>query len=79
MEERRGVFSRYLEAVYHLYSRTPNMDRWGSNADAESREGARLPSLTPISSSAEFQEREIFDLYGVHFEGHRIWTHSNVG
>jgi NADH-quinone oxidoreductase subunit C len=33
-------------------------------------EGARLPSLTPIWRSAEFQEREIFDLYGIHFEGH---------
>src|SRR6266566_1851887 len=33
-------------------------------------EGARLPSLTPIWRSAEFQEREIFDLYGVRFDGH---------
>ena len=32
--------------------------------------GTRLPSLTPIYRSAEFQEREIFDLYGVHFESH---------
>jgi len=29
-----------------------------------------LPSLTPVWRSAEFQEREIFDLYGIHFEGH---------
>jgi NADH-quinone oxidoreductase subunit C len=29
-----------------------------------------LPSLTPIYRSAEFQEREIFDLYGVQFDGH---------
>ena len=33
-------------------------------------EGTRLPSLTPICRSAEFQEREIFDLYGVRFDGH---------
>jgi NADH-quinone oxidoreductase subunit C len=32
--------------------------------------GARLPSLTPIWRSAEFQEREIFDLYGIKFDGH---------
>ena len=32
--------------------------------------GARLPSLTPIWRSAEFQEREIFDLYGIRFDGH---------
>jgi NADH-quinone oxidoreductase subunit C len=29
-----------------------------------------LPSLTPVWRSAEFQEREIFDLYGVRFDGH---------
>ena len=29
-----------------------------------------MPSLTPIWRSAEFQEREIFDLYGIHFDGH---------
>jgi NADH-quinone oxidoreductase subunit C len=33
-------------------------------------ESARLPSLTPVWRSAEFQEREIFDLYGIDFEGH---------
>ena len=29
-----------------------------------------LPSLTPIWRSCEFQEREIFDLYGIIFDGH---------
>ena len=33
-------------------------------------EGTRLPSLTPVWRSAEFQEREIFDLYGIRFDGH---------
>ncbi len=61
----------YLEAVYHLYSiarkHGPVIIRMRTaNRDAETR----LPSLTPIWRSAEFQEREIFDLYGVHFEGH---------
>ena len=61
----------YLEAVYHLYSiahkhgpvviRLRTVDR---------AEGARLPSLTPLYRAAEFQEREIYDLYGVVFEGH---------
>ncbi len=37
---------------------------------ADRAEGTRLPSFTPIWRSAEFQEREIFDLYGIHFEGH---------
>ena len=61
----------YLEAVYHLYSMThkqrPVIIRMRT---ADRVEGARLPSLTPIWRSAEFQEREIFDLYGIRFEGH---------
>ena len=61
----------YLEAVYHLYSIThkhgPVIIRMRTNHRTD---GARLSSLTPIWRSAEFQEREIFDLYGIRFEGH---------
>jgi len=31
---------------------------------------ALLPSLTSVWRGAEFQEREIFDLYGIVFDGH---------
>ena len=61
----------YLEAVYHLFSMVhkhgPVIIRMRT---ADRTPGARLPSLTPLWRSAELQEREIFDLYGVHFEGH---------
>ena len=61
----------YLEAVYHLYSIThkhgPVIIRMRT---ADRLHGVRLPSLTPIYRSAEFQEREIFDLYGIRFDGH---------
>ena len=61
----------YLEAVYHLYSMAlkhgPVVIR---TRTAVRGANAVLPSLTPIYRSAEFQEREIFDLYGVRFEGH---------
>jgi len=61
----------YLEAVYHLFSMThkhgPVIIRMRT---ADRAEGARLPSLTPVWRSAEFQEREIFDLYGIRFDGH---------
>jgi len=61
----------YLEAVYHLFSMThkhgPVIIRMRT---ADRAEGARLPSLTPVWRSAEFQEREIYDLYGIHFDGH---------
>ena len=61
----------YLEAVYHLYSiahkHGPVIIRMRT---ADRAEEARLPSLTPVWRSAEFQEREIFDLYGIRFDGH---------
>lgn len=61
----------YLESVYHLFSmelkhgpvvlRMRTGDRSDQNA---------MPSLTPVWRSAELQEREIFDLYGIVFENH---------
>ena len=60
-----------LEVVYHLYSVALRHGpvvlraRTGNRSDQ-----ATLPSLTPVWRSAEFQEREIFDLFGVVFENH---------
>ena len=34
------------------------------------REGVSVPSLVPLFKSADWQERETFDLLGVHYEGH---------
>ena len=61
----------YLEAVYHLYSMELKHGpviirlRTGNRTDQ-----VHLPSLTPIWRGCEFQEREIFDLYGIVFDGH---------
>ncbi|HCP90466.1 MAG TPA: NADH dehydrogenase family protein [Spartobacteria bacterium] len=70
-ETTEEFFPGYLEAVYHLYSMThkhgPVVIRMRT---ADRADGARLPSLTLIWRSAEYQEREIFDLYGVRFDGH---------
>lgn len=70
-ELQEDFFAGYLEAVYHLYSialkRGPLVVRLRTTGRAA---GVSLPSLTPIWRSAEFQEREIYDLYGVHFDGH---------
>ena len=61
----------YLEAVYHLYSMTHKHGPVIIRMRTPDRvAGAPLPSLTSIWRSAEFQEREIFDLYGVRFDGH---------
>jgi NADH-quinone oxidoreductase subunit C len=65
------VVPGYLEAVYHLYSiahkHGPVIIRMRTRDRAAE---TRLPSLTPLWRSAEFQEREIYDLYGIRFEGH---------
>jgi len=70
-ETTEEFFPGYLEAVYHLYSMShkhgPVIVRMRT---ADRADGARLPSLTLIWRSAEYQEREIFDLYGVRFDGH---------
>lgn len=61
----------YLEVVYHLYSmahRTGPVVLRVRTGD-RSRD-VRVPSLTPIWRSAELQEREVYDLFGVMFDGH---------
>ncbi len=72
VEETRKRFEPgYLEVIYHLFSMAkkhgPVIVRIRT-ANRTDRVG--VPSVTPIWRSAEFQEREIFDLYGVVFEGH---------
>ena len=61
----------YLEVVYHLYS----MERKHGPVILRLRTGNRtdsvtVPSLTSLWRGCELQEREVFDLYGVRFEGH---------
>jgi NADH-quinone oxidoreductase subunit C len=61
----------YLEAVYHLYSMELKHGPLVIRLRTEDRaEKVHLPSLTPVWRGCEFQEREIFDLYGVIFDGH---------
>ncbi len=61
----------YLEAVYHLFSTTERVGPLVLRLRTQDRaDNNRLPSLTPIWRAAEYQEREIFDLYGIHFDGH---------
>ena len=61
----------HLEAVYHLYSMEKKHGPVILRMRTRNRgEQVHLPSLTPVWRSAEFQEREIFDLYGIIFDGH---------
>jgi NADH-quinone oxidoreductase subunit C len=61
----------YLETVYHLYSMEKKHGPVILRMRTENRaDRTHLPSLTPIWRGCEFQEREIYDLYGVVFDGH---------
>lgn len=61
----------HLEVVYHLYSMTcrhgPVIIRVRT---ADRGPGAAAPSLALVWRSAELQEREVFDLFGITFWGH---------
>jgi NADH-quinone oxidoreductase subunit C len=70
-EVRKTRTPGYLEAVYHLYSMEKKHGPLVLRQRTENRSGGvTVASLTPVWRSAEFQEREIFDLYGIVFEGH---------
>ena len=69
----------YLEAVYHLYSMKNGAKQTAANVappvvlrmrTQNRTDEVALPSLTPVWRSVEFQEREIFDLYGIVFTWH---------
>jgi len=60
-----------LEVIYHLYSTSLRAGPLVLRARTVDRDKqASIPSVVSVYRSAEFQEREIFDLYGVEFIGH---------
>ncbi len=70
-EVRKTQTLGHLEVVYHLYSMEKKHGPVILRMSTEDRaDRVHLPSLTPVWRSAEFQEREVFDLYGVIFDGH---------
>ena len=62
-------YKEHLEVVYHLYSIQKKEEPLSVKVRTD-REKSLVPSVTPIWRSAEFQEREAYDLVGIHFEGH---------
>lgn len=70
-EVKKTLRPAFLEAVYHLYSMAKKHGPVILRLRTEDRgEKNHLPSLTPVWRSCEFQEREIFDLFGIVFDGH---------
>jgi NADH-quinone oxidoreductase subunit C len=70
-ETRKRIEPGYLEVVYHLFSVAQKQGPLVLKMRTANRtDQVELPSLTPIWRSAEFQEREVFDLFGIVFTGH---------
>jgi NADH-quinone oxidoreductase subunit C len=70
-EPRKRIEPGCLEAVYHLFSVAKKHGPVVLRMKTVNRiDQVELPSLTSIWRSAEFQEREVFDLYGIIFTGH---------
>jgi NADH-quinone oxidoreductase subunit C len=70
-ETRKTKIPGYLEAVYHLFSMEKKHGPVVIRVRTANRtDQSQVPSLTPVWRSAEFQEREAFDLYGIVFDGH---------
>jgi NADH-quinone oxidoreductase subunit C len=69
--EGTGATTGFLEVLYHLYSTSKRIGPLVIRARSADRDqNTQIPSVVSIYRSAEFQEREIFDLYGVIFTGH---------
>ena len=57
-----------FEVVYHLYSVARNHRLRVKVSVPE--DDPRVPSVTELYPSADWMEREVWDLYGIRFEGH---------
>src|SRR3984957_3635254 len=70
-ETRKTTIPGYLEVVYHLFSIAKKTGPVVLRMRTANRtDDVTLPSLPPVWRSAEFQEREAFDLFGIVFAGH---------
>ena len=58
-----------MDVVYHLYSMAKKHGPMALRVPLP-RANPVIASVTPLWRSAEFQEREVYDLYGVRFDGH---------
>ena len=70
-EVKKTLRPGFLEVVYHLYSMELKHGPVVLRLRTENRaDQTQLPSFTPLWRGAELQEREVYDLYGVIFDGH---------
>jgi NADH-quinone oxidoreductase subunit C len=64
--DRLGDHPRF-EVVYHLYSL---QYKWRIRLKVHVEEGEAAPSVTSVWGTADWHECEVFDLFGIRFEGH---------
>lgn len=71
----KAEFEPHMEVVYHLFSMQHKhslvlkvmLPRWRDDVDGQLPE---IPSVSGVWSTADWHERECFDLLGVKFTGH---------
>ena len=61
-------FSERFEVIYNLYS-IARSERIFVKVGID--DGTKVPSAIPVFAGAEFPEREIWDLFGIEFEGNK--------
>lgn len=59
----------YLEVVYHLVSIGHNHSLV-IKTRCDDRDNPEVPSVVGLWQGADFQEREVYDLLGIRFDGH---------
>jgi len=59
----------HFEVVYYLFSNTFKQ-KVVIKVKLENREKPEIPTVTGIWPTADWQEREAFDLFGIYFTGH---------
>ena len=59
-----------MEVVYHFYSMEKKIGPLVIKQGVMTRENPVVTSLTPIYRGAELMEREVYDLFGIHFNDH---------
>ena len=62
-------YVEYFELVYHLLSLRRNSSLVVKSR-VLGRENPQAPSVYDVWKGADLQEREVWDLMGIHFEGH---------
>ena len=61
---------QYFEVIYYLYGVAQPKDALVLRVRLTDKANPVMPSLTPVWPGADFQEREVYDMMGIRFEGH---------